>query len=121
MKWFISFIIAIVAYLILGLIAWNIVCSIIDISSKTLVELADYRIYTYSGVAIVLSFLCSIINGDDTFIGMLFFILAINTGLALAVNNWEGIWTSVALILTIVYNLVNVLIMTLSIRGLFGE
>jgi hypothetical protein len=118
MKWFISFIIAIVAYLILGLIAWNIVCSIIDISSKTLVELADYRIYTYSGVAIVLSFLCCI-NVDNP--EWLFGILVINTGLAIGVSHWESIWASVALILAIVYNLVNVLIMTISIRVLFGE
>ena len=65
MKGFLSFIIAVILYIVLGLIAWNIVCSKIDIPSKTLEELADYRLYTYSGITLVLTFLIPIINGSS--------------------------------------------------------
>ena len=50
MKTFLSIVFAIVAYIVLGLIAWNIVCSNMDVLSKTIEELADNRLYTYTGV-----------------------------------------------------------------------
>ena len=56
-------IVAAIVYFIAGLIAWNIVCSWIDIQSCTIIELSDYRIFTYTGVAI-LSSLTAIIKED---------------------------------------------------------
>lgn len=79
MKGFLSFVIAVIAYLILGLIAWNIVCSIVDIQTKTLLELADYRVMTYSCITLILSF---ILLGGDCIDGSLI-VLGINLGIAI--------------------------------------
>lgn len=124
MKGFLSFVIAVILYLVLGLIAWNIVCSIIDIPSKTIEQLADYRLFTYSGITLALTFLIPIFEGssisDDSYIPI-FIILGINLGIAILMNHWENIWPSVSVIFTIIYNLVNILWITLLIRALFPE
>lgn len=124
MKGFLSFIIAIVIYIVLGLIAWNIVCSIIDIPSKTLEELADYRLFTYSGITLALTFVIPVFDGssisDDSYLPI-FIILGINLGIAILINHWQNVWPSVSLIFTIIYNLVNILWLTLLIRALFPE
>lgn len=124
MKGFLSFIIAIVIYIVLGLIAWNIVCSIIDIPSKTLEELADYRLFTYSGITLALTFIIPVFDGssisDDSYLPI-FIILGINLGIAILINHWENVWPSVSVIFTIIYNLVNILWLTLLIRALFPE
>ena len=124
MKGFLSFIIAIVIYIVLGLIAWNIVCSIIDIPSKTLEELADYRLFTYSGITLALTFIIPVFDGssisDDSYLPI-FIILGINLGIAILINHWQNVWPSVSLIFTIIYNLVNILWLTLLIRALFPE
>ena len=124
MKGFLSFIIAVVLYLVLGLIAWNIVCSIIDFPSKTIEELADYRLFTYSGITLALTFLIPIFDGgsidlDDSYIPII--ILGINLGVAILINHWENVWQSVSVIFTIIYNLFNILWITLFIRFLFPE
>ena len=68
MKKFLSLVIAAAVYVILGLISWNIVCSIIDLPSKTLIELADYRLWTYSGITFALIYLLQyILEGRDPF------------------------------------------------------
>ena len=124
MKGFLSFIIAIVIYIVLGLIAWNIVCSIIDIPSKTLEELADYRLFTYSGITLALTFIIPVFDGssipDDSYLPI-FIILGINLGIAILINHWQNVWPSVSVIFTIIYNLVNILWLTLLIRALFPE
>lgn len=124
MKGFLSFIIAIVIYIVLGLIAWNIVCSIIDIPSKTLEELADYRLFTYSGITLALTFIIPVFDGssisDDSYLPI-FIILGINLGIAILINHWKNVWPSVSVIFTIIYNLVNILWLTLLIRALFPE
>lgn len=56
-------IIATIIYFIVGLIAWNIVCSWVDISSCTLVEISNYRIYTYSGIALISAIIAEIRAG----------------------------------------------------------
>ena len=77
MKGFLSFVIAVILYLVLGLIAWNIVCSIIDIPSKTIEQLADYRLFTYSGVTLAVTFLIPIFDGssisEDSYFSILSF------------------------------------------------
>lgn len=115
MKTFFCFIISIVAYLVLGLIAWNIVCSNMDVLSKTIEELAANRLYTYTGVTIGIIGLILIFRNLSKTDEMLFacaIILIINFAIALAVNYWEGIWDSVSIIFTIIYNLVNILCIT---------
>lgn len=124
MKGFLSFVIAVLLYLVLGLIAWNIVCSIIDIPSKTIEQLADYRLFTYSGVTLAVTFLIPIFDGssisEDSYFPI-FIILGINLGVAIAINHWENVWPSVSVIFTIIYNLFNIIWMTLLIRALFPE
>lgn len=115
MKTFFCFIFSIVAYLVLGLITWNIVCSNMDVLSKTIEELAANRLYTYTGVTIGIIGLILIFRNLSKTDEMLFacaIVLIINFAIALAVNYWEGIWDSVSIIFTIIYNLVNILCIT---------
>ena len=42
--------------------------------------------------------------------------LGINVGIALLVNHWEGAWEVVSLIFAILYNLVNIIVMTIMMR-----
>ena len=62
-KSIVCLIIAAAIYFIVGLIAWNIVCSWVDISSCTLVEISNYRIYTYSGIALISAVIAEIRAG----------------------------------------------------------
>ena len=106
-------IIATIIYFIVGLIAWNIVCSWVDISSCTLVEISNYRIYTYSGIALISATIAEIKagikNGRD--MDGACTILFITGFLAFMANHWESMWDSVAVILTIFYNIINIVIM----------
>ena len=120
MKKFLSLVIATAVYVILGLISWNIVCSIIDLPSKTLIELEDYRLWTYSGITFVLIYLLQyILERKDPFdnIGKGYFLflipLILNVVIGLFVNHWEGAWQSVNIIFTIIYNVVNVAYITI--------
>jgi hypothetical protein len=125
MKGFISFLIAAVLYIVIGLIAWNVVCSFTDIPSKTIIELANYRLMTYSGITFVILILPSIFEGKDPFdeAGFYLFMIpfVINFIVAYAINYWEGMWESVSLIFTIIYNLINVLYIAIGIRPLLGK
>ena len=115
MKTFLSIVFAIVAYIVLGLIAWNIVCSNMDVLSKTIEELADNRLYTYTGVTcgiIGLILIFSNLSKTDEMIFAYGIVLIINFAIALAVNHWESIWDSVSIIFTILYNLVNIFCIT---------
>lgn len=120
MKKFLSLVIAATVYVILGLISWNIVCSIIDLPSKTLIELADYRLWTYSGITFALIYLLQyILEGRDPFdnIGNGYFLflipLILNVVIGLFVNHWEGAWQSVNIIFTIIYNVINIAYITI--------
>ena len=115
MKTFLSIVFAIVAYIVLGLIAWNIVCSNMDVLSKTIEELADNRLYTYKGVTcgiIGLILIFRNLSKTDEMIFAYGIVLIINFAIALAVNHWESIWDSVSIIFTILYNLVNIFCIT---------
>ena len=115
MKTFLSIVFAIVAYIVLGLIAWNIVCSNMDVLSKTIEELADNRLYTYTGVTcgiIGLILIFRNLSKTDEMIFAYGIVLIINFAIALAVNHWESIWDSVSIIFTILYNLVNIFCIT---------
>ena len=115
MKTFFSIVFAIIAYLVLGLIAWNIVCSNMDVLSKTIEELADTKLYTYTGVncgIIGLTLIFKDLREADKMIFAYGIVLIINFAIALAVNHWESIWDSVSIIFTILYNLVNIFCIT---------
>jgi len=124
MKWFISLIISIAIYLGLGLIVWNIVFSCLDINSMTLVALSNYRLATYSILTFVVAKLIPFIMGDSTdegfdiFLGLVVFI---NLIIAIIFNSWEGAWTSVNTIINIIYNIVNIGLMTCLIRAIFEK
>ena len=113
-KSIVCLIIAAAIYFIVGLIAWNIVCSCVDISSCTLVEISNYRIYTYSGIALISAVIAEIRAGIKKGRDMdgACTILFITGFLAFMANYWENIWDSVAVILTILYNIVNIAVMT---------
>ena len=122
MKGFISFIIAVILYIAGGLIAWNIVCSIIDFPSMTLIELADYRVCTYSAIPMVVMLISFLYyGGDEGALWFVEFLLALNAGIAIATNHWEGMWPSVGVIFTIIYNVVNVAFITFIIRMCFND
>ena len=115
MKTFFSIVFGIIAYLVLGLIAWNIVCSNMDVLSKTTEELADTKLYTYTGVTcgiIGLTLIFKDLREADKMIFAYGIVLIINFAIALAVNHWESIWDSVSIIFTILYNLVNIFCIT---------
>lgn len=113
LKYIVCLIIAAIIYFIVGLIAWNIVCSWVDMSSCTLVEISNYRIYTYSGIACISAIIAEIRvgikNGRD--MDGACTILFVTGFLALMANHWESMWDSVAVILTILYNIINIVIM----------
>ena len=113
-KSIVCLIIAAAIYFIVGLIAWNIVRSWVDISSCTLVEISNYRIYTYSGIALISAVIAEIRAGIKKGRDMdgACTILFITGFLAFMANYWENIWDSVAVILTILYNIVNIAVMT---------
>ena len=113
-KSIVCLIIAAAIYFIVGLIAWNIVCPWVDISSCTLVEISNYRIYTYSGIALISAVIAEIRAGIKKGRDMdgACTILFITGFLAFMANYWENIWDSVAVILTILYNIVNIAVMT---------
>lgn len=108
-KAIICLIIAAAIYLIVGLIAWNIVCSWIDMGSCTLIDLSNYRIYTYSGLAFLAA---AFAEKSESNVAKVTIIIA--GFLALVTNYWEGIWDSVAVIITIMYNAINVIAMAYS-------
>lgn len=99
-----------------GLIAWNIVCSFVDAENTPILMLANYRIATYSGISILSSYCVLKIKFDDrkfdfTSIATIYVVAAI---IACVVNYWESVWDSVALIITILYNVVNILLMSVA-------
>lgn len=121
MKAILSFIISIAIYLGIGLIAWNIVYSLIDLNSVTVVALSNYRLCTYSAVTLlcfyILPFLIGTNTNDDVegyYIGVTM-IIGINLLVMIAINSWEDAWESVSTIVSIVYNLINIGYMAITI------
>lgn len=124
MKWIISFFVSIFVYLGLGLVAWNVVSSFQDIDSMTLVEIANCRLFTYSALTYIYVKLIPFILGDktnDSFDIFIIAVIGINLIIAVIFNCWDGAWGSVITIMNVVYNLINVGLMTLMTRGIFSE
>jgi hypothetical protein len=88
----------------------NIVCSWVDISSCTLAEIGKYKIYTYSGItmvsAYISAFIAEIKYGKD--MDGACTILILNGFIALIANGWENMWETTAVILTVLYNIINI-------------
>lgn len=124
MKWIISFLVSIFVYLGLGLVAWNVVSSFQDIDSMTLVGIANGRLFTYSALTYIYVKLIPFILGhetDDSFDIFIIAVIVINLIIAVIFNCWDGAWGSVITIMNVVYNLINVGLMTLMTRGIFSE
>ena len=124
MKGFVSFIAAAAIYLIAGIICWNIVCSVMDIGKLTLVQLADYRLLTYSVLTLGVSLAVWAMTDSakfasqkdyDAYSWMAVIVVLVNYLIGVAVNHWESIWDVVATIFTIIYNVVNIGLLTLYI------
>lgn len=114
---------AAIIYFIVGIIAWNIIYSLIDVENISIVLLADYRIATYSGISIIATWLAlNAINVNNYEVYLNLTVILVITGfIACVINHWENVWDSVALILTILYNIVNIFIMGFCFYGaVFG-
>lgn len=120
---------AIIIYLIIGMIAWNLVCSfMINLSSTPIIEIENYRICTYSVVAftsILLTILIATKDIDiDNILGIFWYvggIIAVNAAIAIGVNYWDTAWETVVIILAWVYNIVNIILMTIVFYGAIEE
>lgn len=114
---------AVIIFFVVGIIAWNIIYSFIDVENISIVLLTDYKIATYSGVSIIATwFTLNAINTKnyEAYINNTV-ILGIAGIIACVVNHWENVWDSVALILTVLYVIVNVFIMGACLYGaVFG-
>lgn len=124
MKAILSFIISIAIYLGIGLIVWNIVYSLIDLSSVTVVALSNYRLCTYSAVTLlffyILPFLIGTNTNDDVegyYIGVTM-IIGINLLVMIAINSWKDAWESVSTIVSIIYNIINIGYMAITIYSI---
>ena len=124
MKGFVSFIAAAAIYFIAGIICWNIVCSVMDIGKLTLVQLADYRLLTYSALTLCVSLAVWAMTDSSKFVSikdydayswMAIVVIIVNYLIAIAVNHWESVWDVVATIFTIIYNVINIGLLTLYI------
>ena len=117
MKAFLLLVLSAVIYFVVGLIAWNIVFSFLEVGKMTIVELSDKRLLTYSAVSGIISYLIYLSIDSQTFSSekdydsfqwVIIVVAIVNYLIAIAVNHWEGIWNTVAIIFTIVYNVINV-------------
>ena len=124
MKGFVSFIAAATIYFIAGIICWNIVCSVMDIGKLTLVQLADYRLLTYSALTVAVSLAVWAMTDSSKFASlkdynayswMVVIVAVVNYIIGVAVNHWESVWDVVATIFTVIYNVVNIGLLTLYI------
>ncbi len=124
MKGFVSFIAAAAIYFIAGIICWNIVCSVMDIGKLTLVQLADYRLLTYSALTVAVSLAVWAMTDSSKFASlkdynayswMVVIVAVVNYFIGVAVNHWESVWDVVATIFTIIYNVINIGLLTLYI------
>ena len=70
-------------------------------------------------VIMLISYLC--IGGDESALWFVEFLLALNAGIAIATNHWEGMWPSVGVIFTVLYNIVNVVFIAFIIRMFFND
>lgn len=114
MKGIICFIAACAVYILGGLLVWSIVASFIDVPSSTIADLATYRIHCYSGVAGLVSLITlSKANVDDKSTNILLGAIFACWAIGILVNVWE-ISGIISTILTIVYNIVNVGVVTLA-------
>lgn len=121
MRALICFIAACAIYIFGGAFIWGIVYSMINIESTTLVDLANYQLYCYSGVAAIISILVLLFFGDggnsiEVMTGVLFASLLIG----IAMNSWE-IGETMTTVMTVIYNVVNVGVMTLSLYFAFEK
>ena len=117
---FISLIVAILIYLLGGMIAWNLVCSFaIDVSNLPITTLEIYRLLTYSGLTGAIMLITQIIEDDctknrDEAMTYFYVALGINLAIAVGVNYWDTAWNAVLFILGLIYNLGNIGIMTMT-------
>lgn len=119
MKGVICFIAACTIYVLGGLIAWKVICPmIIDVPSSTLTELANYKLYCYTGVALVIS--CFTFEADEKKCLILFGALCVSFLIGITVNTL-GISGVIANIATIVYNLINVVVITISLYAIIQK
>lgn len=115
MRGFICFIAACTIYILGGLLVWSIVSTMIDIPSSTIEELQNYRLYSYSGFAALITFVVLLFtNADDTTYEILLGAIAIGTGIGIVANVYE-LSGGIALTLTIICNIINVGALTLSL------
>ena len=115
MRVFLSFIIAVAIYFVIGLIAWNIVCSNFDIDSMTITSLSDYQLSCYAVVTFILTCIIPHFSKekiDESYYLFPLIVVGVNLGIAIAVNHWEGAWESVTNIIGFLFNIINIAFLT---------
>lgn len=118
MKGVICFIAACTIYVLGGLIAWKVICPmVIDVPSSTLTELANYKLYCYTGVALIIS--CLTFDVDNKFL-ILFGALCVGFLIGI-VTNTLGISGGIATTMTIIYNLINIVVITISLYAIIKK
>ena len=127
MKYFASLIIAIVVYLGFGLVVWNIVYSNLDVDSMTLEDLTQHQLSTYSTLTLFYTRLVLWIalgwsnRNDEGITLFLFVIVIVNLVVAYIFNGWENAWISVKIFMCIIYNVLNVGLMTFATATLIDK
>ena len=118
MKGLISFVVAVAIYFFIGIVAWNIVYSFLDINSMTILAISNYQLCTYSAftfiiVSVILVTKVGLDHVDDGTFMILGIIIGLNLIIAIALNYWDTAWDIVVSILNIIYNIVNIGISTI--------
>ena len=126
MKGLISFVVAVAIYFFIGIVAWNIVYSFLDINSMTILAISNYQLCTYSAftfiiVSVILVTKVGLDHVDDGTFMILGIIIGLNLIIAIALNYWDTAWDIVVSILNIIYNIVNIGIIATFVHLLFIE
>ena len=121
MKVVLSLIVAVVSYVALGVVTWNIVCKNIEWQSYTIYDLALLRLTTYSAVTaiiICLGMLFECSSGKDKWYCLLALLFTVfgNWVIGTLSEEAESFWSKISHLIAIFYNIVNVGLIYIVIR-----
>lgn len=121
MKTVLSFIVAAVSYVALGVITWNIVCKNIEWQNYTIYDLALLRLTTYSVVTAIIICLGMLFEGSAgkdkwyCLLALLFTVFG-NWAIGTLSEEVESFWSKISHLIAIFYNIVNVGLIYIVIR-----
>ena len=121
MKVVLSLIVAVVSYVALGVVTWNIVCKNIEWQSYTIYDLALLRLTTYSAVTAIIICLGIFFKGSSgkdkwyCLLALLFTVFG-NWVIGTLSEEAESFWSKISHLIAIFYNIVNVGLIYIVIR-----